>query len=310
MTFLRRNLRIRLRDLTLLRELYQSRVMSLRQASQIIFDGAYPSAAKRIQKLKSASYVAELPKRIGDQSILYLTARGRRRLIGGIDPPSRQFRRHRTLTSLTLAHDLEVMDAKVAIVIALRRCKDWSVREFTTWPQLSQFRVDQMNGTHATVKPDGFLSLSNCAGIVVDFFLEIDRAHETQAILEAKCHAYRSHYLSGNFAARLGHPRSAYRSHPFRVLVVVPSDERRNNLALRLCALERPIHNQVWLTTRAALLADPLAAIWICPQDYAHAIANSRYARFGEPIAARQYRTASDRERFVAEQIRKRRLLE
>jgi len=288
--------------------------MSLKHVTVIVFAGAYQVAAKRVQKLKAFRYIAEMPRRIGDSATLFLTAYGRQQLtrmaeVGNREPPT-YFRRRTVLKRMTLSHELEVMDAKAAILPALRKQTMWSLREFTTWSTLSQFRVDHLNGTQTTVKPDGFLSLINGYGNIADFFLEIDRSNETQAILTAKCRAYRSHYSSGNFAVRAGHPRSAYRSHPFRVLVIVPSDERRNNLASQLCSLDRPIHSQVWLTTRTELLADPLGAIWICPLDYANATINTAYAPSTDPIRALQYRTAPDRERLVAKQIRKRRLLD
>jgi hypothetical protein len=59
-----------------------------------------------------------------------------------------------------------------------------------------------------------------------------------------------------------------YKAFPFRVLMVLPNEDRRNNMAERLLQNEPPVLTMVWLTTFSEITADPLGAIWMRPLDY------------------------------------------
>src|SRR4051812_21617120 len=61
------------RDFALLRGLFESRVMTLGHIASLFFDGKPEAAKKRVQKLKSAGYVRERPRRPYEPSVLFLT---------------------------------------------------------------------------------------------------------------------------------------------------------------------------------------------------------------------------------------------
>jgi hypothetical protein len=114
-----------------------------------------------------------------------------------------------------------------------------SVAEFCTWPMLHEFTVYHpgRNGAEMPMRPDGFIRLhqtENGEKFEHAFFLELDRSNETQNKLISKAICYFEHYKSGDFAIRSGGTREDFKKFPFRVLMVVPNSERRNNTAERL----------------------------------------------------------------------------
>jgi hypothetical protein len=160
------------------------------------------------------------------------------------------------------------------------------------------------------LRPDGFLRLTDTgAGTEYCFFLELDRSTEVQRLLADKALCYRDFYASGGFALRNGATAAEFRDHPFRVLMVLQSQERRNNTAERLMNCTPPVKFQTWLTTREEVLRDPLGKIWICPNDYAHATEGTIYApeRWREGIG---YIRRPERERMVEARVTKRTLFE
>lgn len=202
-------------------------------------------------------------------------------------PSPPPFERRARVSDLTLRHELEVMDAKAAIAAAVGWISNLKVIEFTTWPMLCQFDVHLRSHAQVRVKPDGLIRVEEEAtnGAVYEhtIFLEVDRGTETLDTLAHRAACYREHYSSGGHAASFGAPREAYADYPFRVLMVLPSEERRNNLAERLLSLSPPIETQVWCTTSADLSANPLGAIWIRPRDYREATRDSSFdVRAGE----------------------------
>ena len=66
-------LKLQPRDLVLLRGLFESRVMTTDHAAALYFDGKGEAAKKRLQKLKSAGFIAERPRRTFEPSVLFLT---------------------------------------------------------------------------------------------------------------------------------------------------------------------------------------------------------------------------------------------
>jgi hypothetical protein len=90
--------------------------------------------------------------------------------------------------------------------------------------------------------------------------------------------------------------------------MVLPNEERRNNMAERLLQNEPPALTMVWLTTFAEIIADPLGAIWMRPLDYREITKGTQY----DPSRTRTgaYRRDPARDRLIAAEVKKRRLLE
>ena len=270
---------LRPRDVVLLRDLFESRIMSLAHVSALHFGGKSPMAKKRVQKLKKAGLLRERPRRVSDPSVLFLTLKAFRLLHAnghvsdypGIGEAS--FEKRSQVSSLTVSHELEVMDVKAAIVPAINRTSQYTVAEFSTWPVLYKFRACRANGERAIVKPDGFVRIHekepDGGKYEHAFFLEVDRSTESLEVLADKAHCYVDFYRTGGFAQRFGGATEDYKKFPFRVLVVCKTAERRKNLALRLLRNTPAITTQVWLSQLDDVTTDPLGLIWRRPADYA-----------------------------------------
>jgi hypothetical protein len=182
-----------------------------------------------------------------------------------------------------------------------------SISEFSIWPQRLQFECS-LYGPALTVKPDGYFRVKATGAekdAVRSFYLELDRSTETHATLLLRAQCYFAHFRSGGFALQNGAPRSDYRKHPFRVLFILKTGERRNNLTESLLNSSPPILNHVWLTTLSELLSDPLGAIWIRPIDYRDALLSAPRKFSG----GRSYRRNRVRDSSVEARVPRRRLL-
>jgi hypothetical protein len=307
-------------DLAILRGLLESRLMTTRHVADIHFGGRPETAKKRLQQLKAEKFVGERRRLVNEPAILYLSRGGltvlRKRGVLADYPPLGMvalLRRSR-VSELTVRHELEVMDVKAAFHAAARKMQAVKVVEFTTWPLLSQFEATRQGYGKAKVlvKPDGFIRIhEDRAGadpVEHTFFLEVDRSTEMQDTLISRTSCYLDYYRSGGFAARNGAPRSAYKDFPFRVLLVLASKERRNNIAERLLQSGQPIFTQVWLSTVTEVLDDPMGAIWIRPSDYRQAVLGTPFDPETRP---RQwgYQKETARERFVENAIKKQRVI-
>ena len=305
------------RDIQVFRGLFESRMMSLAHAASLFFAGRYEAAMKRMQALKNAGYVADRWKKVGDQSILYLTRKAFDLLTqqGQInDLPSltpEQFAKRVQIKESTLAHELQVMDVRVALSNVITASGTHQITEFTTWPLLSQFVAHHpVTGKRLIVQPDGFVRIAPTDGTPpYSFFLELDRSTEAQRVLADRALCYRQFYARGGFAQRCGAKPEHFKQHPFRVLMVLQNAERRNNTAERLMNCSPPVKFQTWLTTFSELKADPLGSIWVSPMDYHNATAGTEY----EPHKRKHLTTyvrRSNREELVEERIVRRTLFE
>jgi hypothetical protein len=117
------------------------------------------------------------------------------------------------------------------------------------------------------------------------------------------------YYQSGGYAERSGASRTDFKKFPFRVLIVLESAARRNNLAESLAHNIPPIMTHSWLTTFAEVTADPLGAIWIQPKDYRDVTKGTQFYN-ERPKRNFEYRHQPEREAFIESKIPKLRLLE
>lgn len=305
------------RDIAILRALLVSRVMNFGHLAALFFSGRNHAAKKRIQKLKRAGLVAERPRKTFDRAVLHITREAimllqKRALLKhypryGVSAHMRRAR----VSDITIRHELEVMDVKAALCSAFERRGDASVTEFTTWPQLIQFECSPF-GAPVMVKPDGFIRIERKtieSSFARAFYLELDRSTETLATLVNRAHCYIAYFKSGGFAVQRGARRANFRNHPFRVLFVLKSTERRNNVADALLKSNPPILAHIWLTTFAAITSDPLGAIWIRPIDFRAVLTAAPYSTNGRPTP-RVYRRNRARDAHVERSLSMRHLLD
>jgi protein involved in plasmid replication-relaxation len=222
------------------------------------------------------------------------------------------------VSELTLRHELAVLDVKTEFSRAIRNISHYELVEFSTWPLLYQFRAAQppLPGTYqpasVLIKPDGFVRLHEQATDGDRFehfvFLEVDRSTEPRETLARRVYGYQDFYRRGGLALRHGFTREDYKDFPFRVLMVLPNEERRNNMAERLLQNEPPALTMVWLITFPEITADPLGAIWMRPLDYRDITKGTQY----DPSRPRTgaYRREPAREAMVTTELKKLRLFE
>jgi hypothetical protein len=264
------------RDLGLLESLFESRVMTAAHICALHFDGHAEMAKKRIQKLVAAGFIKSGPRDLFERAVYFIEPGGiselRDRGAFHKYPMSDAFLNDRrtSVSRLTIAHEVEVMDVKTAISRAAKAAR-LPILEFTTWPILNQFPSARSTAGQTIVRPDGFIRIRDTGMKVHSFYVELDRSTESQRTLVAKANCYLGHYRSGGFALRAGGSRSAYQRHPFRVLYILKTAARRDNTIERLLRNNPPILTQVWLTTLAEVIENPLGEIWIRPIDYRNA---------------------------------------
>ena len=308
------------RDIALLRGLFECRVMTADHISVLHFQEKREYTKKRLQKLKAAGLVAERTRHVAAPAVHFLTRKAFQLLnqhghLSDYPPLSvSSFENRANVSGRTITHELEIMDVKAAFHRALSQSPTFSILEFSTWPQLIQFKIPHpVRGGDMLVKPDGFIRIheteEGANGFVHDCFLELDRSSKDQVRLTNQAAYYLHYYKSGGFAERNGGARSEFKEYQFRVLMVLKTAERRNNTAERLAQNNPPILRQAWLTTFAEVTTDPLGAIWIQPSDYRDTTQGTPFFN-DHPNRRFEYHRSSEREAFVESKIRKLRLLE
>ena len=314
------NIEIQPRDVELLSTLFECRVLTRSQAAVLHFGGRTEATKKRLQALVRAAYVKALPNRLRGRSVFTLSRRGYELLRGRAHPAVDGYHtwidagRELRVSPSFVDHEIDVTDVRAAIVTAVAAHPGLRLTEICTRSARIAFDAQEA-GNRARVEPDGFFRLGECVtdGADVDhyFFLEVDRSTESCAVLVRKAACYRGHYRHGGLAARYGGRPERFKAFPFRVLVTCRTPERRNNLAARLLTLTPKPGGQVWLTTFAEAIANPLDAIWVTPSAYAAAVAGTVYAPPCEADAPPRpcYRRDAKRDRWVEHHVIKRRLL-
>lgn len=308
-----RTIQLQPRDLALLRGLFESRLMTLSHIASLYFQQSMEAAKKRTQKLRAAGLLAERPRRLYEPTILHLTKQGLHLLScdGYLNdyPLLDQINIHKRnqVSELTLRHELAVLDIVTAISGAINKDESLHLAERCTWPRLFQCKIARPALSKLIVRADGFLRVTQThsdQSIEHAFFLEVDRSTESQEKLIRRILGYRAFYKHGGMALWNGKPADQYRSFPFRVLIVLQNDERRNNAAEHLLRCSPPILSQVWLTTQKEIIEGPLGNIWITPSTYRAAVAKSAFA--GHLLtASRVYRRKQEREHIVASNVMK-----
>ena len=274
-------LHIQPRDLDLLLDLFDCRLLSVSQAARLHFDGSQHVAYRRLRKLYRAGLLSLLPTKslsgqppriytFNSQTFAFLQAQGHLTQYTKADW-RRQLRKRFSLSQQTIEHELAVLDVKASLQPTLSAVAGVHVVEFGTWPQAYAFEY-QHEGKTRTQKPDGYLCLADHRHDFAQprfnrFFLELDRGTQTLETLRAKVEAYRQFYRSGGFARWFAENEAGYRKHPLRVLIVFLSAERLANFARQLPADRR----FEWMATLPAVRTDPLGPIWAFPKAFAQA---------------------------------------
>jgi hypothetical protein len=270
--------------------------MTTAHMAALYFSGSKEAAKKRLQKLKADGLITERKRRVNEAAILFLTRKGfgllnSENLLAEYPKLSvTSFEKRADVSSLTIRHELAVMDVKAAFYSSLKNSDQFSIEEFSTWPKLHEFRAYRPDGVEALVKPDGFIRIhekEKDGGVSEHvFFLELDRSTESQNTLVNRAVCYLDYYKSGRFAEANGAKREAYKQYPFRVLFVMKSEERRTNTAERLLESDPPIRTLVYLSTLSAVTTGRFGKIWIRPIDLVGRSQSLRVSLFDDGLTS------------------------
>ena len=124
-------------DVSILCELYESRIMTVEHIAAIVFGGRKQTAHKRIQHLKAAKYIAERPRLPNQPSILFLAFNGYEfvRKHGGIAElphiPWAIFSRRVRVSDHSLRHELAVLDIKASLLSATGNSARYQMESFS-----------------------------------------------------------------------------------------------------------------------------------------------------------------------------------
>lgn len=293
--------RITERDLQILRAINGSLEMTSKGIAVTIFEGRASAAKKRIRTLRLAGLIAPIGPTGPRAAALRVTDLGRELERNGFErtipvkgmAPKRASSEHdRTVRQLG-----EIMQS---------RCRNsglCSVDEYWLEPKFCRFGVISKGGRKKITNPDAFASVRRLAprsDPSDSFFLEFDRGTESLDIVVEKVRQYVRYFRTGGFAAWRGAGSRDYKRHPFRVLFVVRSSERRNNLAEQILIRHPSILTQLWIATLSEFLADPFGAIWTRPMDYRSALSS----RLGHSMKL-PYGRSSLREKTIEQALRK-----
>lgn len=268
------------RDLAILRELFDSRILTAEQLAAIHFIGSREAAKKRLQTLKTVKLIQHRPRqRPYEPQLLFLTRRGfdLLRATGALtDFPSltwEQMDKRVRVSPATVRHEMDVGDMKAAVHTAARSA-NLTVREFITWPRLISFRTQRQLAGGFTrsmaVSPDGFIRLVQQRGderLEHLLFLEVDRSTETLRRIVSRMAGYLAHYQSGNFSKWMGGQADQAAAYPFRVLWLFKSRQRLMHFAAACLAHRPAIRTMPWLAVQEEAITDPLGRVWVCPAD-------------------------------------------
>lgn len=267
------------RDVDVFKTLFECRVATIAHLSLLHFDGHREAAKKRIAKLQACGYLSQRPRHpfepavihLAPKALSFLHSEGELREFPSLSHV--ELRRRSQVSALTIKHELRVMDVRCALQGAIKASDSVTLDAFTTWPRLCQFTLPHSSiSTPFIVRPDGFFRATESPGtdhpISHSCFLEVDRSTESLDTIVRRAHHYQTYYRCGGFATRNGDAATNYKQYPFRLLIVLNSRVRRDNLARRLLEHHPPILNQAYLATIEDVLKKPLDHIWIRPSDF------------------------------------------
>jgi hypothetical protein len=307
------------RDRAILRTLVECRLATYTQLAQLHFEGRLEAAKKRAQKLIAGGYLTQRPRRVSEPVILHLTGKALKLMLSeGLMEryprlASQDITRRAKVSDATIKHELAVMDLRCAMTTGLRPSPTYRIAEFSTWPLLHSFHAQIIvDAPRILIRPDGYLRIAESREDHQTrshaFFLELDRGTESLDTLVNRCLGYRQFYQSSGYAKWHGGSRDQFERYPFRVLIVVTNEERRNNLADQLLRVSPPILGMVWIAVTDAALGNPFGSIWMTPADYRAAVDGTVFAIQRETQTG-WYRRQVHREIIVRQRIAGRSLL-
>ncbi|MBI5934747.1 MAG: replication-relaxation family protein [Chloroflexi bacterium] len=278
------------RDWELLADVYDSRFITIPHAAALHY-GSHAVAKRRLSDLRKALVLGRTPGHFGyahvdgklqEVKLIYtFTKKALDLLVNRRDFRDAKGEQWDSLrkrfdldSSLTIKHEVGVLNVKAALLPALKSQAHLRVEKFGVWPLAYVFKAP-LDGRLKPQKPDGFihvLEFTPGSDTPQDhyFYLEFDhqRTEDLDRIL-AKVKAYKHHRTKGGFVRWLGFSDASPDDHPFRVLFVIDTKDavkRRDNICEKLA--DAGITTFTPVTTLAELVANPLGPIWTTPKAH------------------------------------------
>jgi hypothetical protein len=234
------------RDLGVIRQVAELRLMSARQIQAVHFPAAEhdnePAATRArqrvLERLTRERLLIRLERRIGGVRagsagfVLALGPVGQRVLAGG-GPRRRSYEPTLRFVDHTLAIAQLVVDVTVASRQGLLDVLDTQA-EPRSWREFSG-----IGGRH-WLRPDAFLALGS-GGYELRWFIEVDRSSESLPVVVRKCRLYADYYQSGKEQAAHGGVFP-------RVCWIVPDEQRAGRLR-QVIARDRQLPEQLFVVT-------------------------------------------------------------
>ena len=262
-------MRLTPRDLALIGAVHRYRVLRRDQAQLLLFPSKN-TANQRLKLLYQHGYLARrrLPVEYGQgsgQALYLLGGRGASLVADqlGLDLAETGWRRSQNhVSSLFLEHTLMVNEVRLAVELACQHdghtIEVW-LREdaLRATPERVWIEPDGRQRRRVALVPDAYFRLIS-AHRRASFFLEADRATETNGRWAQKILAYLAYLRSGAYLRRYG-------SNCLRVLVVTTSHRRTENLlrtTARVC--DPRIRGLFWFTSLEQVAQDTVldTPIW------------------------------------------------
>jgi hypothetical protein len=262
-------MRLTPRDIALVDAIYRYRVLRRDQAQQLFFPSKN-TANQRLKLLHQHGFLARrrLPVEYGQgsgQALYLLGGRGAGLVAAqlGVDVAELGWRRtHNHVTSPFLEHTLMVNDVRLAVEAAASQqgyqVETWlREEELKVAPDRVWVETQARQRRRIAIVADAYFRLS-MAGHRACFFLEADRATETQGRWAQKTRAYLAYIQSGAYLRRYG-------SRSLRILTVTTGEKRLANLlrtTSQVCALRD--RGLFWFTTLERVAPETVvsASIW------------------------------------------------
>ena len=267
-------MRLTPRDIALVDAIYRYRVLRRDQAQQLFFPSKN-TANQRLKLLHQHGFLARrrLPVEYGQgsgQALYLLGGRGAGLVAAqlGVDVTAIGWRRtHNHVSSPFLEHTLMVNDVRLAVEAAASQqgyqIETWlREEELKVAPDRVWVETQARQRRRIAIVADAYFRLS-MAGHRACFFLEADRATETQGRWAQKIRAYLAYIHSGAYLRRYG-------SRSLRILTVTTGEKRLANLLRTTAQVCQPREQgSFWFTTLDHIAPEAVldAPIWRIPEQ-------------------------------------------
>jgi len=284
-------MRLTPRDIALVDAIYRYRVLRRDQAQQLFFPSKN-TANQRLKLLHQHGFLARrrLPVEYGQGSgqALYLLGGRGAGLVAtqlGVDVTEIGWRRtHNHVSSPFLEHTLMVNDVRLAVEAAASQqgyqIETWlREEELKVAPDRVWVEIQARQRRRIAIVPDAYFRLST-VGRRACFFLEADRATETQGRWAQKIRAYLAYVHSGAYLRRYG-------SRSLRILTVTTGEKRVMNLLRTTAKICQPREQGLfWFTSLEHVAQDTVldAPIWrvVGMEGLIHLIPHREAPRFAQ----------------------------